>query len=205
MDKIAKSLIVKCLPKSPYQPIWESMQNFTLNRKADTPDELWLLEHDPVYTQGLAGKPEHVLNPTIPVVQTDRGGQITYHGPGQIMAYTLFNLERLGLNTRTFVMRLEQVVIDLLADYGIKAHGRRDAPGVYVEDAKICSIGLRVKRNCAYHGIALNVKMDLAPFDQINPCGMQQLAMTQISDFLPDVTLSDVQERLASHFRSMTA
>jgi lipoyl(octanoyl) transferase len=186
-----------------YTPEWEAMKQFTIDRNVQTEDQLWLLEHHPVYTQGLAGKPEHVLNPhDIPVMHTDRGGQVTYHGPGQLMAYTLFDLERLGLNTRCFVAALEKTVIDLLADYNIESYGKRDAPGVYVDDAKICSIGLRVKRNCAYHGIALNVNMDLAPFNNINPCGFAKLPMTQIADFVPDISIDEIKEKISQKFVS---
>ncbi len=189
------------LAPSPYQAIWEAMKQFTLTRDADTEDQLWFTEHDPVYTQGLAGKPEHVLNTHhIPVIQTDRGGQVTYHGPGQLMAYTLFDLKRLGLNTRCFVAELEKTVIDLLAEYAICAYGKRDAPGVYVDAAKICSIGLRVKRDCAYHGIALNVNMDLMPFNGINPCGFAKLPMTQIADFIPEIQMSQVTQALTLQF-----
>lgn len=195
-------MIIKHLPQSPYTSVWDEMKRFTLERSAATEDELWLLEHDAVYTQGLAGKPEHVLNPHgIPIVQSDRGGQVTYHGPGQLMAYTLFDLKRLGLNTRCFVAELENTVIDLLAEYNIQARGDRDAPGVYVDDAKICSIGLRVKKDCAYHGIALNVNMDLSPFKGINPCGFAELPMTQIADFVPLVTMDDVTTRLTHQFQ----
>lgn len=173
------------------------MQQFTVNREANTPDEIWLLEHEPVYTQGLAGKAEHLLQQThIPVIQTDRGGQITYHGPGQLMIYTLLDLNRLGLNTRDFVIALENLVIDTLATFSISATGAREAPGVYVNGAKIASIGLRVKKGCAYHGIALNVAMDLSPFSQINPCGFQGLAMTQIQNYVPDITVATAKNAL---------
>lgn len=192
---------IKQLPRSPYTPIWESMKQFTQDRDCNTEDELWLLEHDSVYTQGLAGKPEHVLNPhDIPIVISDRGGQVTYHGPGQLMAYTLFDLKRLGLSTRCFVAELEKTVIDLLAEYGITARGDRNAPGVYVGEAKICSIGLRVKKDCAYHGIALNVNMDLNPFSGINPCGFAQLPMTQIADFVPDIDIKAVIIPISQQF-----
>lgn len=158
------------------------MQNFTDQRVADTADEIWLLEHEPVFTQGRAGKAEHLLAPgDIPVIQSDRGGQITYHGPGQLMVYTLLDLDRLGLGIRGLVTALEQALVACLAGYGITARGRRDAPGVYVEDAKIASLGLRVRKGCSYHGLALNVQMDLAPFQRINPCGYRGLEMTQIS------------------------
>lgn len=191
-------LIVKHLPRQDYVSTWEAMRTFTQNRTSNTPDELWLCEHNPVFTQGLAGKPEHLLNPTdIPVVQSDRGGQITYHGPGQLMAYTLFDLKRLQLNTRDFVIALENSVINLLDTFNIVATGKRDAPGVYVNDAKICSIGLRVKRHCAYHGLALNVNMDLTPFQRINPCGYENLQMTQIAAFMPNITINEIAARLS--------
>lgn len=192
---------IRHLERADYQPIWQQMKDFTVSRDAETEDELWLLEHNPVYTQGLAGKPEHVLNPQqIPVIHTDRGGQVTYHGPGQLMAYTLFDLKRLNLSTRCFVRALENVVIALLADYAITAQGKVDAPGVYVNGAKICSIGLRVKRDCVYHGIALNVKMDLTPFNHINPCGFAKLPMTQLAEFVPDVSCAAVLQKLETAF-----
>lgn len=197
-------LIVKQLPMQDYADTWSAMQSFTINRDDKTPDELWLLEHHPVFTQGLAGKPEHLLNPNdIPVVQSDRGGQITYHGPGQLMAYTLFDLKRLGLNTRDFVIALEETVIRLLAALDITAAGKRDAPGVYVDSAKICSIGLRVKRHRAYHGLALNVAMDLSPFKGINPCGYENLEMTQIKDFNPDISLTTIKQNILRHIQSI--
>ena len=200
-------MIIKHLPQSDYTPTWEAMKAFTNAREPHTPDELWLLEHNAVYTQGLAGKPEHVLQQSdIPLVHSDRGGQVTYHGPGQLMAYTLFDLNRLNLNTRCFVAKLEQTIIDLLNDYDIDAYGKRDAPGVYINEAKIASIGLRVKRNYAYHGIALNVAMDLSPFNNINPCGFKALKMTQIADFVPTITITEVRDQLATHFdRRFTA
>lgn len=190
-------LIVKQLSTQNYADTWSAMQTFTQERTADTADELWLCEHSPVFTQGLAGKPEHLLNPNdIPVIQSDRGGQITYHGPGQLMAYTLFNLKRLGLNTRDFVVTLEETIIRLLAGEGITATGKRDAPGVYIDNAKICSIGLRVKRYYSYHGLALNVNMDLTPFQCINPCGYKNLQMTQIADFTPDISIADISKKM---------
>lgn len=178
-------LIIRQLQSSyPYQTTWEAMKCFTLQRDSNTIDELWLLEHEPVYTQGLAGKAEHLLNPQqIPVVQSDRGGQITYHGPGQLMLYSLFDIDRLGLSIRHFVCQLEQVIIQYLASHSIKAEARRDAPGVYIHGAKIASIGLRVKKGRAYHGIAFNIDMDLSPFTGINPCGFAHLKMTQLTEF----------------------
>jgi lipoyl(octanoyl) transferase len=157
------------------------MQAFTTDRTASTPDELWLVEHPPVYTLGIAAKPEHLprADNGIPVVRTDRGGQITYHGPGQVVAYTLVDLRRRQLSVRALVRRLEDAVIELLGDFSIRAAGREDAPGVYVGDAKVAALGLRIRNGCAYHGLSLNVDMDLAPFAVINPCGYAGLAVTQ--------------------------
>lgn len=175
------------------------MRDFTDARDGDTVDELWLVEHDPVFTQGLAGRPEHLLNPgDIPIVQTDRGGQVTYHGPGQVVAYPLIDLPRLGLGVRCLVDRLEQAVIDVLAAGGIEAGRREGAPGVYVNGAKIASIGLKVRRGCTYHGLAFNVDMDLAPFGFINPCGYAGLQMTQAVDHLPGADWDGMAERVAS-------
>ncbi len=178
----ATSLTIRWLGRQDYSSCWQAMQQFTHHRNEETIDEIWLLEHHPVFTQGQNGKAEHVLTPgNIPVVQTDRGGQVTYHGPGQLMVYTLIDLKRKHLNVRELVTQLEQSIIDLLAEYGIIAHARREAPGVYVDGKKICSIGLRIRRGCAYHGVAFNVAMDLEPFTRINPCGFSQLKMTQFS------------------------
>lgn len=171
-----------------YGETWQAMKTFTMNRDTDTSDEIWLLQHFPVYTQGIAGKPEHLLyNNQIPVVNTDRGGQITYHGPGQLIVYTLLEFRRLGLTVRGLVTQLEKAVIDLLAVYCIKAESRREAPGVYVNGAKIASLGLKIKNGFCYHGIALNVDMDMEPFAAINPCGYKGLQMTQLVDLgVPD-------------------
>jgi lipoyl(octanoyl) transferase len=175
-------VIVRWLGRVEYAPTWQAMQRFTDERTAATPDELWLLEHPPVFTLGMAADPGHVLAAgEIPVVQTDRGGQVTYHGPGQLVAYPLLDIRRLGLPVRTLVMQLEQAVIDLVAAHGIQALGRRDAPGVYVDGAKLASVGLRVRRGASYHGLALNVDMDLTPFARINPCGMAGLAVTSLA------------------------
>lgn len=184
----------------PYQSAWDAMKSFSAQRDAETIDELWLMQHPPVYTQGLAGRAEHVLNPNqIPVVQTDRGGQVTYHGPGQLMLYSLFDIDRMGINTRDYVRQLEQVVVIVLAHYGIEAAGRVDAPGVYVGDSKICSIGLRVKKGRSYHGCALNVAGDLQPFQGINPCGFSQLKMTCIADHAA-VSLDEVSAVVCAAF-----
>ena len=167
----------------PYLETWEAMRTFTDRRDDSTPDELWLLEHPPVYTQGLAGKPEHVLNAgDIPVVQTDRGGQVTYHGPGQLVVYPLLNLDRLGLGVRTLVATLEAVTIDLLAEFGVSSQRRAGAPGVFVNSAKIASIGLKVRRGCTFHGLAFNIGLDLEPFSRINPCGFAGQPMTRLND-----------------------
>jgi lipoyl(octanoyl) transferase len=171
--------LVRSLGRVEYEPTWRAMQAFTAQRAPDTPDEIWLLEHPPVYTQGQAGKPEHLIAATdIPVIPIDRGGQITYHGPGQIVAYVLVDLRRRGYGIRELVTRMEQAVIDLLAAQGISASRLAGAPGVYVDGAKIAALGLRVKHGCTYHGLALNVDMDLAPFAAINPCGYAGMAVT---------------------------
>lgn len=165
-----------------YVPVWRAMQSFTDARTDDTPDEIWFLEHPPVFTQGLNGKPEHLLAPgDIPVVDIDRGGQATYHGPGQLVVYPLIDLRRRGIGVRELVVALENAVIALVAAHGIRATGRRDAPGVYVDGQKLASLGLRIRRGCSYHGLALNIDMDLQPFSRINPCGMAGLEMTQLA------------------------
>jgi lipoyl(octanoyl) transferase len=175
-------LIVRHLGRQPYQPVWQAMQRFTDARTPGSIDELWVLEHDPVFTQGQAGKPEHVLMPgDIPVVAVDRGGQVTYHGPGQIVAYPLLDLRRLGIGVRDLVCRIEQAIIDTCAHYGVVAERRAGAPGVYVGAAKVAALGLRVRRGCSFHGLAFNIAMDLAPFLRINPCGFQGLEVTQLS------------------------
>ena len=171
------------LGRADYPATFAAMQEFTATRGADTPDELWLCEHAPVFTQGLSGKPEHLLKDIgIPVVQIDRGGQITYHGPGQVVAYLMLDLKRRDLKVRELVRRIEQAVIDLLAGYGVQAARLAGAPGVYVGAAKIAALGLRVKHGCSYHGVSLNVDMDLTPYDAINPCGYEGMAVTQLRD-----------------------
>lgn len=172
------------------------MRSFTENRSAESTDEIWLLQHEAVFTQGLGGKDEHILNPRgIPVIRTDRGGQVTYHGPGQLMVYLLLDLNRLNLNTRAFVRKIENIIIHFLQDRGISAHGNADAPGVYVNGAKICSVGLRIRRGFAYHGLAFNISMDLTPFSDINPCGFQGLKMTQVNDY-HSADVASVQQSL---------
>lgn len=173
------------------------MQAFTAARTADTPDEFWVLEHSPVYTQGQAGKPEHLLRATdIPVIPIDRGGQITYHGPGQLVIYTLVDLRRRGYGIRELVQRMEQAVIDMLASQGVFGERLNGAPGVYVAGAKIAALGLRVKHGCTYHGLALNVDMDLTPFLAINPCGLPGLAVTQCRDLFADFSMSQADQAL---------
>ncbi len=183
-----------------YEPTWQAMKQFTAQRNAGTRDEIWLLQHPPTYTQGLAGKPEHLLRAgDIPVVKIDRGGQITYHGPGQMVAYLLLDLRRWKLNVRELVRLMEQAVIVLLAGYGVTAKGREDAPGVYVDDAKIASLGLKIKNGCCYHGLALNVDMDLAPFANINPCGYAGLRVTQCCELGITAGIGELQTQLAQN------
>ncbi|MAF83817.1 MAG: octanoyltransferase [Chromatiales bacterium] len=182
-----------------------SMNEFTDRRSADTPDELWLLEHAPVFTLGLAAKRSHLLAPgEIPVVQVDRGGQVTYHGPGQLIAYTLIDLKRAGLTVRSLVSALENAVINTVAEYGIEARNRREAPGVYVGEAKLASIGLRIRRGCSYHGLALNVDMDLTPFTRINPCGFAGMQMTQLTSLGGPDDLSQVANDLGHQLQQLT-
>lgn len=201
MNVQSEHLIVRDLGLVDYHDTWKNMRDFTESRHDDTTDELWVLQHPPVFTQGLAGKPEHILNPHhIPIIQTDRGGQVTYHGPGQLVLYPLINLKRKKINTREFVRTLEHCVIDVLSEMGISAISKCDAPGVYVNDAKIASIGLRVRKNCSYHGIAFNVAMDLTPFSYINPCGYENMKMTQVSDFIPTATIDTIKKMLIPTF-----
>jgi lipoyl(octanoyl) transferase len=176
-------MIVRWLGCVDYEPTFRAMQKFVDEREAASPDELWLLEHPPVFTLGMAADPAHLIAPgDIPVVQTDRGGQVTYHGPGQLVAYPLLDVRRLGITVRGLVLQLEQAVIDIVAAHGVTASGRRDAPGVYVDGRKLASLGLRIRRGASYHGVALNVDMDLKPFARINPCGLEGLQVTQLAD-----------------------
>jgi len=198
---MSKLIIRKFTEQLDYEPTWQAMREYTDNRDENTPDQLWLLEHPPVFTQGQAGKPEHILNPNnIPVVQTDRGGQVTYHGPGQLVVYTLFDIKRMGLSTRPLVRTIEKVVIDCLTEMNVSANAREDAPGIYVDEAKICSIGLRVRRGCSYHGIAFNIDMDLTPFTYINPCGYSGMKMAQVKDFSPQETITSIQDKIIPYF-----
>ncbi|MBI4754845.1 MAG: lipoyl(octanoyl) transferase LipB [Betaproteobacteria bacterium] len=192
-------LVVRRLGRAPYEPTWEAMRSFSATREPATPDELWLLEHPPVFTLGMAGKPEDLLRDAgIPLVRTDRGGQITYHGPGQLVAYLLLDLRRRGLGVRDLVWRMEQAIIELLAGWGIRGERRAGAPGVYVADAKIAALGLRVRGGCSTHGLALNVDMDLAPFAAINPCGYSGLAVTQLRDLGVGTDTNAAGERLSA-------
>lgn len=194
---LQEPVTVKYLGCQEYEPIWKQLKLLTHNRSVHSRDEIWILEHLPVFTQGQAGKPEHVLNPgNIPVVQSDRGGQVTYHGPGQLIVYLLTDLTRKHLNIRQFIDILEQSIIELLSFYNINANTKKDAPGVYVDDAKICSLGIRVRHGRTYHGLSLNVNMDLAPFAQINPCGYAGMRMVQIRDFVPSITVEAVTQEL---------
>lgn len=194
------ALNIRHLGTCDYQKIWECMKTFNHTRTETTTDEIWLLQHHPVFTQGQAGKPEHILDPgKIPVIQTDRGGQVTYHGPGQLIAYVLLDIERLQIGIRKLVNTLENSVIALLAEYQIKAHTQYKAPGVYIDTAKICSVGLRVRKGRCYHGIALNVAMDMEPFSRINPCGYRGQRMTQLKDFLPEINLVEIEAKIVQH------
>jgi len=193
-------LIVRQLGRQRYMPIWQKMQDFTDTRDENTPDEIWLVEHESVFTQGQAGKDEHLLAPgDIEVIKVDRGGQVTYHGPGQQMMYVLFNLRRLKIGVRELVTWLEECIIESLAEYGIEAYAKADAPGVYVNDSKIASLGLRVRRGCSFHGLALNVNMDLSPFLRINPCGYAGMNMVQTKELDGPQNLESAGEGLVKH------
>jgi len=197
---MSTELIVRELGLRDYISVWNAMREFTQKRSATTQDELWLVEHHPIFTLGQAGKAEHILQTTdIPIVRTDRGGQVTFHGPGQVVGYVLLDLRRKKIGIRPLVALLEQVIIDLLADYQIVASNRCDAPGVYIEGEKICSIGLRVKQGCTYHGFALNVDLDLKPFKMINPCGFSGLKMTQLSYYQKQFSKLKLHEQLVAY------
>ena len=201
------TLIVRNLGIQDYQHVWHNMQAFTDNRTADTPDEIWLVQHPSVFTQGQAGKPEHLLQRTeIPVVQSDRGGQITYHGLGQQIMYVLIDIKRHeNLNVRQLVTALEQSVVKTLADYGIEGYPKPDAPGVYIDGKKICSLGLRIRHGRSFHGLAFNINMDLTPFHQINPCGYAGLEMCQLADFIGSerADCHQVSLQLVKHFSTL--
>ena len=195
-------LIVRQLGLADYEPVWHAMQDFTDQRDENTLDELWLVQHPPVFTQGLAGKAEHVLSPgDIPVVQIDRGGQVTFHGPGQIVAYPLVDIHRSKIGVRDFVHRIEESIIQVLLYYDINGERREGAPGVYVSGEKIASVGLRVRKGRSFHGLAFNIDMDLDPFQRINPCGYEGLVVTQLKAFSP-VVYSEVEDRLVDSIAS---
>jgi len=197
-------ILVRHLGLQPYEPVSQAMHDFTDSRDDNTPDEIWLVEHLPVFTQGQAGKAEHVLVPgDIPVIQSDRGGQVTYHGPGQQVMYVLLNLKRRKLGVRELVTLLEQTVVDTLAEYGIDAHPRADAPGVYVGEMKICSLGLRIRKGCSFHGLALNINMDLSPFLRINPCGYAGMEMAQMHQWVENVTPDIIRPTLVSNLLAL--
>ena len=192
--------VVKRLGRVDYEPTFQAMQDFTAGRTAETPDELWIVEHPPVYTLGQAGKPEHILEDVgIPVIKIDRGGQVTYHGPGQVVIYLLLDLQRLKIKVRELVTAIEQGVIDFLAAHGVAAVRRDGAPGVYVGEAKIAALGLKIKNGCSYHGLSLNVDMDLYPFTAINPCGYAGLKVTQTRDLGVPLTAHEAGEQLSQH------
>lgn len=190
-------LIVKKLGRQDYEPVWKAMHKFTDERTEEDVDQVWLVEHNPVFTQGQTGKAEHVLNAgDIPVIQSDRGGQVTYHGPGQLVAYFLINIRRKKFGVRDLVTHIENLVINTLKAYNIDSAARPDAPGVYVDGKKICSLGLRIRRGCSFHGLALNVDMDLSPFLRINPCGYQGMEMAQVSQLGGPSELENVEQQL---------
>lgn len=191
---------IRRLGRVDYEPTWRAMQQYTAARTAETPDQLWIVEHPPVFTLGQAGKPEHILKDIgVPVVKIDRGGQVTYHGPGQAVVYLLLDLHRRRIKVRELVSAIEQAVIDLLADYGVAAERRDGAPGVYVGPAKIAALGLRVRNGCCYHGVSLNVDLDLAPFAAINPCGYAGLAVIRTKDLDLPLTVPEAGELLGKH------
>ena len=193
-------LVIREFGLQPYEPVWHAMQEFTNMRDKSTPDEIWFTEHEKVFTLGLNTAPEHLLETgDIPVVQIDRGGQVTYHGPGQLMIYPLIDLRRASLGVRDLVTALEQSVVDLAAEYDIDAASRRDAPGVYVDDVKLASIGLRIRRGSSFHGMALNVDTDLEPFSRINPCGFKGLEVTSLARLGAESNLNAVRDRLLPH------
>lgn len=192
-------MIVRYLGNQEYTPCWQRMQRFTDTRGPATPDELWCVEHQPVFTQGQAGKAEHLLAPgDIPVVQVDRGGQVTYHGPGQLVMYVLLDLKRHKLGVRQLVSLLEQSIIDFLNSFGVSAYPKKDAPGVYVSEQKIASIGLRIRKGCSFHGLALNVDADLSPFNRINPCGYAGLSMVNCSDWSINLTCDQAARQIVA-------
>ena len=198
---MSSKLIIQELGQRDYVSVWHEMQEFTANRDDNTLDEIWWVEHSPVYTLGVAGKEQHILDAhDIPIVRSNRGGQVTYHGPGQLVLYALLDIRRKKINIRQLVMQLENLVIDFLQQQNIESHARRDAPGVYVNDKKVAALGLRVSRGCSYHGLALNVDMDLMPFEWINPCGYEGLKATQLRDLGVSDSMYVLRSKLATIF-----
>ena len=196
-DVVITTPEVKFLGRSDYVHCWQQMRDYTQSRDPHSSDQIWITEHDPVFTQGHNGKSEHLLDTgDIPVIQIDRGGQVTYHGPGQLVDYCLLNISRLGFGVRALVTHIENAIISYLATYGIDSTARADAPGVYVGDAKIAALGLRIRKGCCYHGLSLNIDMDLGPFSRINPCGFENLAVTQLSDFNVSIELEQAGREL---------
>jgi len=193
-------MIIKDLELQDYLPVWQAMKSFTENRESQTQDEIWFVEHNPVYTQGRNGKAEHILaSNNIPVIQTDRGGQVTYHGPGQLVMYLLINIRQINKGIRFVVHAIEQAVQDTLQDYGLNTSLKATAPGVYIDNKKIAQLGLRVKKYCTYHGLSLNIDMDLQPFQGINPCGYQNLEVVQLIDYAGPVSKTEIKEKLTHY------
>ncbi|MCK5697411.1 MAG: lipoyl(octanoyl) transferase LipB [Gammaproteobacteria bacterium] len=194
------TVIIKNLGLQDYLPVWSAMQDFTIQRNTNSCDEIWLLEHHSVFTMGRNGKSEHILETSdIPIINIDRGGQITYHGPGQLVVYLMLDIKRRHLGVRHLITLIEQSIIDTLKDYQLNAYAKKEAPGVYINDAKIAALGLRIKKGCTFHGLSLNIAMDLAPFRKINPCGYKDLQIVQLSDYIYDINLSQVQQKMTSY------
>ncbi|GAB7219468.1 lipoyl(octanoyl) transferase LipB [Vibrio comitans] len=203
-SQLSNRLEIHHLGRQDYEPIWQRMHRFTDERDENTVDQVWIVEHNPVFTQGQAGKEEHLLNTgDIPVVKSDRGGQVTYHGPGQMVVYFLLNLRRRGLGVRELVTHIENTVVQTLAKLGIESAARPDAPGVYVDGKKICSLGLRIRKGCSFHGLALNIDMDLSPFLRINPCGYAGMEMVQVADFTTDDQRANIQGILVKELSAL--
>ncbi|GGI72158.1 lipoyl(octanoyl) transferase LipB [Shewanella gelidii] len=195
------TLHVRNLQHQDYESVWRAMQEYTDTRDSESFDQLWIVEHPPVFTQGQAGKEEHLLNPgDIPVIQVDRGGQVTYHGPGQLVMYPLINIKRRQIGVRQFVTNIEQAIVQMLAQYKVHAYPKPDAPGVYVDDKKVASLGLRIRKGCSFHGLALNVDMDMSPFQRINPCGYAGLEMVQTKALLGPATVAEAADKLTQTF-----
>ncbi len=197
-------LHIRHLGRQDYESVWQAMQKYTDNRDSESADELWVVEHSPVFTQGQAGKAEHILAPgNIPVIQVDRGGQVTYHGPGQLVVYPLLDIKRLKIGVRQLVNTIEQSIVDMLAEYDVKAYPKADAPGVYVDESKVASLGLRIRKGCSFHGLALNVNMDMEPFHRINPCGYAGLQMVQCCDLGGPQSVQEAGDKLIQSLGSL--